>query len=492
MAEVSPAVERAASLARQLADENELKFAHWLVALLDDDDGRPAEMLSSAGVELPSIRTWLNSNVDDSPNSPTSNALFARARDLALQLKADPALTTDGLLLAVLTANEEYAERLRSAGVPISELVDRWRSPLVEATSETFAVLDFERADPPEHRTAARIVDANANRAREALRVLDDYARFVLDDAVLTERFKTLRHELAAAVALLNPALLLSCRDVGGDVGTGIGLDGEYRRIAPSHVAEVNLKRLQEALRSLEEYGKILSGPFARAVERLRYETYNLERTIVRSGPLRSRLAGAKLMALLGSSTCSAALDWTISEVAAGGVDIVQLREKGKDDRDWLDRAREARRATRAAGVLLIVNDRPDLAAAVEADGVHLGQTDLPISVARRLLGSEAIIGVSTHDANQVKRAVLDGADYLGLGPTFPTSTKSFDKFPGLDFIAEAVLATSLPAFAIGGIGLGNIAEVVATGCRRIAVSSVLATADDPQAVAAALRRVLD
>ena len=194
---------------------------------------------------------------------------------------------------------------------------------------------------------------------------------------------------------------------------------------------------------------------------------------------------------LLTGSQCVAALDWTIQQAADGGADIVQLREKFLSDRELLQRALQVRRWTRQAGVLFVMNDRPDIAVMAEADGVHLGQDDLPVSSARRIIGSDMLIGVSTHNLEQVRRAVRDGADYIGAGPTFPSSTKEFDHFPGLDFVREAMAETSLPAFALGGIGLNNVAEVAAAGARGIAVSSAIATAADPQAVAVALRRPL-
>src|SRR5262249_37597577 len=137
---------------------------------------------------------------------------------------------------------------------------------------------------------------------------------------------------------------------------------------------------------------------------------------------------------------------------AAGGADVIQLREKTLADRELVERARNVRRWTRKAGVLFVVNDRPDVARLVEADGVHLGQDDMPVKDARRILGADALIGVSTHSIEQVRQAVLDGANYIGVGPTFPSATKVFEEFPGLDFVRAVLAETTLPAFAIGGI----------------------------------------
>ena len=194
---------------------------------------------------------------------------------------------------------------------------------------------------------------------------------------------------------------------------------------------------------------------------------------------------------LLTGGTCASSLDWTIAQAAAGGTEIIQLREKSLSDKELYVRARDVRKWTRQAGVLFIVNDRPDIARLVEADGVHLGQDDLPVKDARRIVGPDTLVGVSTHTLEQVQRAVLDGADYIGIGPVFPSRTKEFAEFPGLEFVRAATAETSLPAFALGGIGPGNVAQVVAAGARRVAVSTAVAASDDPQRAARSLREAL-
>ncbi len=146
--------------------------------------------------------------------------------------------------------------------------------------------------------------------------------------------------------------------------------------------------------------------------------------------------------------------------------------------------ARLVREWTRAAGTLFIVNDRPDLAVLADADGVHLGQDDLPVSAARRIVGSRALIGVSTHTIEQARQAVNDGADYLGVGPVFPSKTKEFEEFAGLDFVRQVAAEIRIPWYPIGGISLENLAEVQAAGATRVAVSSAVCGADDPAAAA--------
>ena len=141
--------------------------------------------------------------------------------------------------------------------------------------------------------------------------------------------------------------------------------------------------------------------------------------------------------------------------------------------------------------MLFVVNDRPDIARLCEADGVHLGQDDVTVKDARRVAGPDMLIGVSTHSIEQLRAAILDGADYVGIGPTFPSKTKAFDHFPGLDFVRAAVAETSLPAFALGGIGPANVGQVVAAGGRRVAVSGAICAADDPEQAARLLKAAL-
>src|SRR5205823_6323867 len=193
----------------------------------------------------------------------------------------------------------------------------------------------------------------------------------------------------------------------------------------------------------------------------------------------------ARLCVLVTDALCRASLVGTVKEAVLGGAQMIQLREKNIDDRTLLQRARDVRAVTRSAGVLFIVNDRPDIARLVEADGVHLGQDDLPVSEARRVLGPDALIGVSTHNLEQVRQAVLDGASYLGVGPTFPSRTKEFPALAGLEFVRQASAETTLPQFALGGVNAGNVGAVIAAGARRVAVSHAISQSEDPRAVAA-------
>lgn len=188
---------------------------------------------------------------------------------------------------------------------------------------------------------------------------------------------------------------------------------------------------------------------------------------------------------------CPGRTHFDIAEAAIrGGARVVQLRDKNASDRAFYEAALKLRCLTADAGTLFFVNDRVDIAAAVEADGVNVGQADLPVSVVRRLLPDGAIVGVSAATLDEALGAEADGADYVGFGPVFPTDTKR-DAGPvsGLDTLRQVVGALSVPVVAIGGIGLGNIRMVAESGAVCAAVVSAVVCAEDPAAAVTGLVR---
>ncbi len=337
-----------------------------------------------------------------------------------------------------------------------------------------------------------RILDAAANRASEGLRVVEDFTRFGLNDAHLSRLLKECRHELAAALTTLSLSQRLAARDTLGDVGTAISTASEYQRGSVLDVACASFKRVQEALRTLEEFGKLIGDEEAatsRRFEQLRYRLYTAEKAVLRTRFSRERLFDQRLYLLVTASACQIGCEPVVRAAMTAGVKLIQMREKSLPDRELVAQARRLRAWTHDADVLFIVNDRPDIAVLAEADGVHIGQNELSVSDARRIVGPDRLIGVSTHTIEQARQAVLDGADYLGVGPTFPSGTKSFESFPGLSFIREVAAEIMLPWFAIGGIGTNNIAAVLDAGASRIAVSGAILTATDPRAAASELLR---
>jgi thiamine-phosphate pyrophosphorylase len=165
-------------------------------------------------------------------------------------------------------------------------------------------------------------------------------------------------------------------------------------------------------------------------------------------------------------------------------VGAIQLRDKRLPDRELLDRARLLRTITSGTSTLFIINDRPDLALLVRADGVHVGQEDLRVAEVRKIVGPELLVGVSTHNLRQAREAARGQASYIGVGPTFASQTKQFDQFPGLELLRQVARQIDAPAFAIGGITLQRLENVLATGIRRVAVGAAITAVKDPTAVA--------
>lgn len=337
----------------------------------------------------------------------------------------------------------------------------------------------------------ARIVDVNANRAGEALRVLEDWHRFYGSPA---DRFsgplKDLRHALAASVRKLAipSADRLAARDAASDAGRLDAVRSAYD--GPKELLAANWRRFSEAARNLEEASRLVSLPASRAFARLRFSAYTLERE---SGLLflrADRLSRIRLylVATPRPGWSSARLARVVCETIRGGAGCVQLRVREGDDREILTLARRLRAVTAREKAVFIVNDRPDLALLAGADGVHVGQDDLPVSAARRIVGEGRIIGLSTHSLTQARDAGKAGADYVGFGPLWPTPTKPGRPAIGLSDVGRATQELAIPVFAIGGVSPDSIDLVRRAGATRISVSSALLDSPDPERTA---RRIL-
>ncbi len=341
-----------------------------------------------------------------------------------------------------------------------------------------------------------RVLDANLNRAGEAVRVIEDCARFVMDHPVLAQEAKALRHRLRRAAENLEIPFdeFLAARDTADDVGTLLGGVGDADRATLPELLRANFRRLTESLRTLEEYAKLLRKPWS-PFEQLRYEAYELEKSFAHSkqkpGQKRASLEDVLLCVLVSHSPSTKLPDLSgsnrrsgrpaleaLEEVLAGGCRMVQLREKDLPDRELLELAAEARHMTHQAGALLIINDRADVARLVGADGVHVGQTDLPINDARRIIGFDRLVGASTHSGEQALEAESAGADYIGVGPVFCSPTKPELGSSGTELV-QAVADVRIPFFAIGGITVENLPRVLAAGASRVAVGSAIIESDD-------------
>ena len=339
-----------------------------------------------------------------------------------------------------------------------------------------------------------RIIDANANRAAEALRTIEEYVRFVVNDAQMSQATKSLRHHLVTIMQLVPLRDRSVARESQFDVGRNLTTIEETNRANVLAVVAAAFGRLKQALRCLEEYSKTMFSDAAELFEQLRYDAYQLEKMVINASLTDERLVRANVYAIVDGQGDSDAFCRRINELCAAGVDLIQLRDKSLNDKVLLERAILLRRVIDAAErtPLMIMNDRPDLAVLSRADGVHVGQAELSVEQTRRIVGIDALIGVSTHSLDQVKQAVIDGANYIGCGPVFVSETKKFAKFLGVEFLRQVVNTTTVPVFAIGGISLDNIGEISAVGFTRVAVSACLTDTEDVIATVAEIKMALD
>lgn len=502
---------RAAAAWRDPDDSDGLGPLAVLMGLLAEDECRAAQMLSDRGIDARSVgHRWPRLTQVDTPTESSQSSLapavLAALRVAGRRLGEHPQpleYATEHLLLGLTLVPSELSDWLAERGLAPDAITQRLEElygisnellPMEEA-----APLELEQpaAAPPtivapsagDRHAALRIFDAAANRAAEALRVVEDCARMALDDRHLTECLKKLRHDLTTTLAPVPMAERLVCRDTLHDVGTSVTVPDEQRRGSLAHVFAANFARLEQSLRTLEELGKLLHPALGPQIEALRYRAYTYHKAIEQTRDAALRLASVRLYVLIDGRPTLAEFERLAATLIAEQVDALQLRDKRLADRELLMRARLLRQMTVGTRTLMVVNDRPDLAALTAADGVHVGQEELTVSDVRRVVGSNMLVGVSTHSVEQARQAVLEGASYIGVGPVFPSGTKRFETYPGLELVRQVAAEIRLPALAIGGIGPENVAQVLAAGLGQVAVGAAICNSPDPAGAARQLAR---
>ena len=350
---------------------------------------------------------------------------------------------------------------------------------------------------PPEaiSKQTLRIIDANLNRIGEGLRFLEDLARLLLNDATLTQQLKTMRHEMLRGDWSFQQQLL-QARNSEGDVGISIEAPGEEKQRELPIMVVANARRVQESLRVLEEMAKIPEVKLnSEKFKQARFTLYTIEQALL-SKLLRQdkikRLPGLYVIidtkALIkGRSHIDVA-----SQAIQGGAKTIQLRDKLQSKKELLLIAQQLKNLCAGHDVLFIVNDYLDLALATDADGLHLGQNDLPLAVARKLLPIDKILGCSTTTVNQAINAESEGADYIAVGSIYPTTSKETVEVVGLDRLRQIRQAVTLPLVAIGGITKDNVAEVMAAGADSVAVISAIVQAKDVEEAAREIAETLE
>ncbi len=325
-------------------------------------------------------------------------------------------------------------------------------------------------------------IDANVNRSLEGIRVCEDIFRFAVRNSSLSLKLKKIRHDIVNALKNFSSDNLLDSRDIEKDSQKYIDLGNEKIRNSIRDIAKSNLHRAMEAMRSLEEFTKMLqpaSGKDENPFQKIRFGLYSLEKEIMqvllkedkRKHFYHSLYAILDSAFILNNEYASTAM-----RLINGGASIIQLRMKNHSMREILSAATEVSAVCRKNNVLFIVNDFPDIARLSDADGVHLGQDDLPARDARRLLPANMLIGISTHSIEQAIAAAEFEPDYIAVGPVYDTGTKNSQLLKGIGEspVKEIINKISLPVICIGGLDPGRARIIKEIGCTCCAVVSYL------------------
>ncbi len=329
---------------------------------------------------------------------------------------------------------------------------------------------------PPSDNRIAQLIDANLDRAREGLRVMEDWCRFGLKRRDFSIQIKDWRQQLGVH----HHNIYKKARLTSNDPAMGVSHPLQQVRTTPESVFIANSSRVQEALRVIEEFTRTTDPRLCEIATKIRYKAYEIELKVLNTSEGIKKKETLKDCSVYLITTNRSNLEEVVIEALKAGVKIVQYREKFLYDYEKISQAKCLASLCKKYNSLFIVNDRIDIALAVDADGVHLGQEDIPTKIARELLGNEKIIGRSTHCLQDIKNAKDEGCDYIGIGPIFPSETKKQLNPIGIDYLRKGLSQSLLPAFAIGGINSSNIKKLNQINNLRIAVSNAIINSNDP------------
>jgi len=329
---------------------------------------------------------------------------------------------------------------------------------------------------PPSDNRIAQLIDANLDRAREGLRVMEDWCRFGLKRSDFSIQIKDWRQQLGVH----HHNIYRKARLTSNDPAMGVSHPLQQVRTTPESVFIANSSRVQEALRVIEEFTRTTDPRLCEIATKIRYNAYEIELKVLNTSEGIEKKKTLKDCSVYLITTNRRNLEEVVLQALKAGVKIVQYREKFLHDNEKISQAKCLASLCKEYNSLFVVNDRIDIALAVDADGIHLGQEDIPTKIARELLGSEKIIGRSTHCIEDIKNAEDEGCDYIGIGPIFPSQTKKQLNPIGIDYLSKGLSKTLLPAFAIGGINSSNINKLNHINNLRIAVSDAIINSNDP------------
>ena len=329
----------------------------------------------------------------------------------------------------------------------------------------------------PEDLRILQIIDANLDRAREGLRVLEDWARFGIGENDCVTRIKNFRQILGKN----HLEVYKQSRNYIKDQCKGLTHQEQSKRKTPEKIISSNAGRVQEALRVIEEFSRLHNHKLSEIASEIRYEIYTLEIDLLSLSKLKKSEKILKENDLYVITDQKENLLEIIENILIAGVKIIQYRFKTGTDKEHLQEAIQIKNLCKKHNSLFIINDRVDIALASNADGIHLGQDDLDLKTARQLLGSSKIIGVSANNEIDISNALKDGCDYIGIGPVFETSTKKNKKPIGIEKIKTLTKNLKIPWFAIGGIKTNNISYLKSNGLKKVALVSQLMNSEDPK-----------
>ncbi len=329
----------------------------------------------------------------------------------------------------------------------------------------------------PEDMRISQIIDANLDRAREGLRVLEDWARFGLGNKDLVRKLKNFRQILGKN----HLEIYKISRNHIEDKCKGLSHVEQINRKTPHKIISSNSARVQEALRVIEEFSRNHNNKLCKIASEIRYEIYTLEIELLNLSTSKKAKLKISENNLYSITEERENLLEIIEKILLGGVKIIQHRFKQGKDKDNLKKAIEIKCLCEKYNSLFIVNDRVDIALASNADGVHLGQDDIDIVTVRKIMGNSKIIGVSANNSTDITNAIKNGCDYIGIGPVFQTLTKKNKEPLGVERVKSLTKDLTIPWFAIGGINKLNIASLKNNGISKVAIVSGLLNSKDPK-----------
>ena len=314
-----------------------------------------------------------------------------------------------------------------------------------------------------------QIIDVNYNRAREGLRVVEEIARFLLKSTDITQKIRKIRHSLKDILADTG-FHYLEARNIEKDFGKDF-TSSSYKKV--TDMCKANFSRVEESMRVIEEFMRLRNSVLSKKIMDLRFLCYDLEKELIFSLLKREKLSKIGVYLITDEKIAHKPLEKIVADSLEGGIRFIQFRDKYSTTLRLYEKGKKIKELTDNYSAVLIVNDRIDVALSIDADGVHIGKDDMPVNEARNILGYEKIIGSTVRSLEEAKEAIREGADYVSIGPIFPTISKKGLPPPiGLEILRNVRKGVNGVLVAIGGINLSHLLEIKKIGIDGVAIIS--------------------